>query len=56
MKTVIVQGVKTQNKEEKDKMKKKLISMLLCVSMVATMLAGCGSSSEPTASDSASVV
>ena len=32
-------------------MKKKLISTLLCVSMVATMAAGCGSSTE-TATDS----
>jgi len=48
-----VQGVKAQNKEEKNKMKKKLISMLLCVSMVATLLAGCGGSSESASSDSA---
>ena len=32
-------------------MKKKIISALLCVSMVATMVAGCGGSSDTTSAD-----
>ena len=32
-------------------MKKKLVSALLCVAMVATMLAGCGSKKEADSSD-----
>ena len=34
-------------------MRKKLISMLLCTAMAVTMLAGCGSSKEETASSDA---
>ena len=32
-------------------MKKKIISALLCASMVATMVAGCGGSSDTTSTD-----
>ena len=34
-------------------MKRKILSVLLCVSMVAAMAAGCGSSTEDTAADAA---
>ena len=40
-------------KKGEEKMKKRIISVLLCAGLVASMLAGCGSKEEPAAEEPA---